>query len=221
MRPPAPVRPPPLVRAGGGLPPMPRLRLGAPRHPQRMSPMQQNPLASMFNMLPPPHHQHGHAMVGLPPGAAPPRGFGPPPFTPRNPSHMSSMGPRIMRPPPPPPPSNYNGSSLTSSLRDIRPPSRLSQNKQRMTTSRMPNFNQPPQQQRNMMIPQDPLPAMISPKGPKGPKSATTNTMSNAPSSHRIKTVPTSTPPPLPVKPTNSSPSLIKPVQVPPPLNRR
>ena len=210
MRPPAPVRPPPLIRHsshGGppGLPPLPRLRLGAPRPMGgRMPHIQQNPLASMFNMLPHPH------MGPIVHGAPPQRGFCPPPQRHQN-HHMNQMRPGMR------PHHMNNGNSVSHSHPSIiRPPQRPPQKR---TTQRMP-FNH------NLMIPQEPLPPMISPKGPKGPMpkgpNGTLGQKKQPPVSIPCPPpvqVPAPIPDPVPIQ-TKTLPIQAKPVQVPPHLNR-
>ena len=181
-----PVRPPPLIRAGQGLPPMPRLRLGAPRPRMMPPPIQQNPLASMFNMLPP-------TSIGQLPGM-PPRGFVPPPS---NHHHMHPMGPRMR------PQHHINNGNSMAPPNIMRPPQKLPSHKR--STQRMPYSH-------NIMIPKEPLPPMISPKGPRGPKGSNGTTVHNSQAKNKV------TAPQVPQ--TKPQPNQVTPVQVPPPLSR-
>ena len=114
---PPPARPPPLVR--GGLPPMPRLRMGGPRPPSQ----QNNPLMGMMNMMGGQNGGHQHPPLPRLP-RHPLRGTGPrgimggnmrPPQMnrgggmPRMPLHPNSL---LAHRPRPPPPQFLNNSSV-------------------------------------------------------------------------------------------------------------
>ena len=180
-------RPPPLIRAGApipGLPPMPRLKLGAPRPPavHRMTHPNQNPLASMFNMIPP------NSMLGPPrpfvtPHLAPPRMRQPPPQQPA--------------PQPPPVPVINNGLMRSPSV--LRPPV------QNRPVQNRPPQKKPPQRvpQHLKLIPQEPLPQR-PPKPPPAPQpqkqtppqqQPSKQNSSNLPNNGKVKNV--QVPPPL------------------------
>ncbi len=144
-------RPPPLIRAGApipGLPPMPRLKLGASRppmsrmhHPMGHPQPPQNPLVGMFNMIPSNSVMGPRTFVPAPPSqmlmAPPPRARHPmnqhhqPPTSIHNgnnrgglPPSSISPGTSLLRPPQhqilKTPPSQQQPQSVTSKLRQIR-----------------------------------------------------------------------------------------------------
>ena len=210
-------RPPPLIRAGSSLPPMPRLKLGGQRpqvyrmnapgglplpqhHPGGMPHgvvRQQSPLSSMLNMMP------ANGMMGPPRGPfVQPHVMGMPPVR----VNRHPMQPQM--PPRGPPPGNNGfirgGQSLLKNQRPLL----------RKPGNRMPMSHR-------MMVPQTPLPPRISMKGPQnGIKRSIQPPPKPTPSPKSIPSpVPSPSPSPSP-QPEQQLPqvSQVWSIQTPPPL---
>lgn len=170
--------PPPLIRAGS-LPPMPRLRLGGARPPMsrmnvptshHVGPNAHNPLASMFNMIPP------NSMMG------PPRPF-------LMPHSQMQFPPRVRQPPPPPAMTggmNGNNGMIRSTI-----PAGASVLRPQHQQQRPPAPpKRPSQRTHHGLIPQEPLPPRFSTKGPQNGSARKAAMVGNKPSSVQV-------PPPL------------------------